>query len=253
MNKISAVIITYNEEANIERCLQSLRPVADELLVVDSYSKDKTIEIAQSCGARTLEHPFEGHIQQKRYAIEQAKHEFILSLDADEELSPTLQQSILAVKNNWTHDCYYMNRLSNIGDQWIHHGGWYPDRKMRLFDRRQFSVGGINPHDKFIPAKGATTTRLKGDLLHHTNSDINNRIATINNFSSLAAQAFHERGKKGSLLRVLFKPGLRFLSEYIIKRGFLDGFYGFVIAKTSAQYVFYREIKLLELQRYSHG
>jgi len=160
-----------------------------------------------------------------------------------------LQQSILAAKNNWTHDCYFMNRMSNIGNQWIHHGGWYPDRKMRLFDRRKFSVGGINPHDKFIPAESASTTRLKGDILHHTNSDIKGRVATINNFSSLAARAFHERGKKGNLLRVLVKPGLRFFAEYFIKLGFLDGFYGFLIAKTSAQYVFLRECKLIEIQQ----
>jgi glycosyltransferase involved in cell wall biosynthesis len=249
MKAISAVVITYNEAHNIRRCLESLQPVADELLVVDSFSTDETLEIAAQLGARTMQHPFEGHIQQKRYAIEQAQHDIIISLDADEELSDTLQQSILEAKKQWTHDCYFMNRMSNIGHQWIHHGGWYPDRKMRLFDRRKFSVGGINPHDKFIPAPSATTTRLKGDILHHTNADIQSRVQTINNFSTLAARAFYERGKKGSLIRVLAKPGLRFFSEYILRGGFLDGFYGFVIAKTSAQYVFLRESKLLELQR----
>lgn len=247
--KLSVVVITYNEAANIGRCLDSVQGLADEILVVDSFSTDQTLAIAQAKGARILQHPFAGHVEQKRYAIAQARYEQVLSLDADEALSPTLYASIAAVKSKWTHDGYYMNRCSCIGGQWIRYGGWYPDRKMRLFDRRRYTLGGINPHDKFLPADGARTTRLPGDLLHYTNDDIAARAETQNKFSTLAARAFFARGKRGSLLRLLFKPTFRFLSEYLFQRGFLDGFYGFIIARTSAYYVFLREAKLLEMSR----
>lgn len=249
MVRLSVVVITYNEASNIRRCLQSVADLADEILVVDSFSTDDTVNIAREMGARVLQHPFEGHIQQKRFAIQQAKYDYILSLDADEEVSGTLHDSILQARADWKHDCYFMNRMSNIGRQWIRHGGWYPDRKMRLFDRRQFTVAGVNPHDKFIPIPGASTAHLRGDLLHHTNADINSRVQTINNFSNLAAQAFAEQGRQGSWFRLLFKPAWRFFQEYFLKLGFLDGFYGYVIARTSAQYVFLRESKLMEMQK----
>ena len=247
MVKISLVVITFNEEKNIRRCLESAAGVADEILVVDSVSTDQTVTIAESLGARIILQPFLGYVEQKRFAIEQATHPYVLSLDADEALSEQLRQSILHVKAHWTHNCYYMNRLSNIGDQWIRHGGWYPDRKMRLFDRARFAVEGINPHDKFVPVQGARSTHLKGDILHYTNDSIESRVQTINRFSTLAAKAFYERGKRGSWLRLLFKPFFRFFAEYILRLGFLDGFYGFVIAITSAQYVFLREAKLREM------
>jgi len=249
MPAISAVIITYNESHNIGRCIRSLLPVADEVLVVDSHSKDDTVAIAQSLGARILLHPFEGYIEQKRYAIGQANHDFILSLDADEALSETLQEAVLQVKQNRQHDCYYVRRLSQFNGAWIRHGAWYPDKKMRLFDRNQYEVIGTNPHDKFVPTGAASAGLLAGDLLHYTNTDLESRVRTINSFSSVAARAFHENGKKGNLLRVLFKPGIRFISEYLLRLGFLDGLNGYLIARTSAQYVFYRESKLLELQQ----
>ncbi|MBK8880145.1 MAG: glycosyltransferase family 2 protein [Haliscomenobacter sp.] len=246
MVKISLVVMTLNEAHNIRRCLESSIGIADELLVVDSLSTDDTVAISESLGARVILQPFLGFMEQRQFAINHAAHPFILILDADEVLSEQLRQSILHVKAHWTHDCYYMNRLSNIGDQWIRHGGWYPDRKMRLFDRTQFAVEGINPHDKLVPVKGARSTHLKGDMLHYTNSDIESRVKTINHFSTLAAKAFYERGKRGSWLRLLFKPFFRFFVEYVLRRGFMDGFYGFVIAITSAQYVFLREAKLRE-------
>lgn len=249
MKEIALVTITLNEEANIARCIESARAVADEILVVDSFSTDATTEIARQLGARVLEHPFEGHIQQKEWAIEQASFDRILFLDADEALSPELLASIRAAKEEWPYDCYWCSRLSRMGGRWIRHGAWYPDRKMRLFDRKKYRTAGINPHDKFVPAKGATAGRLNGDILHYTNSDIRDRARTVNALSTHAARAYYERGKKGSWLRMLVKPRLRFFSEYVLRGGFLDGFYGFVIAKTSAQYVFLRESKMLELQR----
>lgn len=249
MVKISLVVITFNEAHNIRRCLESARGIADEILVVDSVSTDQTTAIAESLGARVIIQPFLGYVGQKRFAIGQAVHPIVLSLDADEALSETLRQSILEVKSRWTRDCYSMNRLSNIGGRWIRHGGWYPDRKMRLFDRGKYEIAGIDPHDKFVPLSGASSSYLKGDILHYTNADINSRVHTVNRFSTVAAQAFYDRGKRGSWMRLLFKPFFRFFTEYFLRLGFLDGFYGFVIAKTSAQYVFLREGKLLEIQK----
>lgn len=249
MRKISLVVITYNEANNIERCIDSARSIVDEILIVDSFSEDNTRDLAKAKGAKVLTHAFAGYIEQKDYAIKQAKHDSILLLDADEALDQQLRNSIQDVREHWTHNCYRMNRLSNLGDQWIRHGAWYPDRKMRLFERNAYEVIGLNPHDKWVPKAGATLKHIKGDILHYTNSNLKDRVETINKFSSIAAQAFYEKGKKGNWLRILFKPALRFFSEYILKRGVLDGFYGFVIAKTSAQYVFLREVKLYDLGR----
>lgn len=249
MVKISLVVITYNEAHNIRRCLESAADIVDEILVVDSASTDATVAIAESFGARVVIQPFLGYVAQKRFAISQARYPVVLSLDADEALSEALRQSITGVRAKWSHDCYFMNRLSSIGGSWIRHGGWYPDRKMRLFDRGKYAVEGIDPHDKFVPVPGASSAHLKGDILHYTNGDIAGRAATVNQFSTLAARAFDERGKRGSLGRLLFKPFFRFVVEYFFRRGFLDGFYGFVVARTSAQYVFLREAKLIELQR----
>lgn len=246
--QISLVVITYNEAKNIERCLDSAHEVVDEMLVVDSFSTDDTVDLAKAKGARVLQHAFAGYIEQKRYAIEQARFERVLLLDADEALDEQLRQSIQEVREHWTHPCYQMNRMSNLGDQWIRHGAWYPDRKMRLFERSKYQIVGINPHDKFVPVAGATMRHLKGDILHYTNSGLDDRVATINKFSTVAAEAFAQKGKKGSWLRILTKPALRFISEFIIRRGFLDGFYGYFIAKTSAQYVFLREVKLKALK-----
>lgn len=253
MKKISLVVISYNEANNIERCLDSARSVVDEILVVDSFSEDQTRELAAAKGAKVIQHAFAGYIEQRDYAIQKATFDGVLLLDADEALDEQLRNSIQTIRENWTHDCYTMNRLSNLGNQWIHHGAWYPDRKLRLLDRNYYEVAGTNPHDKLVPKPGATVKQLKGDILHYTNADFKERVETINRFSSIAAQAFYDKGKKGNWLRILFKPGLRFLSEYFFKRGFLDGFYGFVIAKTSAQYVFLREVKLYELGRRKMG
>ena len=249
MPDISLVVMTYNEEHNIERCIDSAATVVEEILVVDSFSTDNTVALAEAKGARVIQHPFTGYKEQRAYTISQAKHDYVLVLDADEALDDRLRESIAKAKNNWTHECYHMNRMSNIEERWIKHGGWYPDRKMRLFHKEKYQTAGTNPHDKIVPQSGYPLGYLKGDILHYTNSSIEDRIATVNQFSSIAAQAFYEKGKRGNLARILFKPGLRFISEYLLQRGFLDGLFGLIIAKTSAQYVFYREIKLYLLNK----
>jgi len=244
---ISAVIITLNEERNIKRCLDSLEGVADEIVVVDSYSTDKTEEICRSYGARFIRHRFHGHIEQKNWAILQAKHPYVLSLDADEALSHELKSSILKVKENWTQDAYYFNRLTSYCGKWIRHTTWYPSRKLRLWDSRKGSWGGTNPHDKYMIDRGATRKFLKGDLLHHSYYTVGEHLAQINSFSTILAQSYYEQGRRSHMLGIFFAPAWRFIRDFFLKLGFLDGFYGLVISVNSAHEVFLKYVKLRNL------
>jgi len=245
---ISAVIITLNEERNIGRCLDSLQGVADEIVVVDSYSNDRTEEICRSHGARFIQHRFAGHIEQKNWAILQASHPYVLSLDADEALSYELKSSILEVKGNWTHDAYYFNRLTSYCGKWIRHTTWYPSRKLRLWDSRKGMWGGINPHDKFLLSAGSTKKFLKGDLLHHSYYTVGEHQAQINSFSSIMAQSYHEQGRKAHMMIIFFAPLWRFIRDYVFKLGFLDGFYGLVISVNSSHEVFLKYVKLRNIR-----
>lgn len=249
MPNISVVIITYNEERNIGRCLESLGGIADDIVVVDSFSTDKTGEICQQYGARFIKHSFEGHIEQKNWAIPHAKYPYILSLDADEVLTDELRNSILEVKKNWKYDGYYFNRLTNYCGKWIRHSSWYPSRKLRLWDSRKGRWGGTNPHDKFILDKRASKKFLKGDLLHFSYYSIHEHIEQINKFSDIVAISYHKEGRSASLLNILFNPLWRLFRDYIIKLGFLDGFYGLIICVNSAHETFLKYTKLRRICR----
>ncbi len=194
MVKLSVVIITFNEERDIERCIKSVKNLADDLVIVDSFSTDKTEEICKKYDLRFIQHKFSGHIQQKNWAITQAKYSHILSLDADEALSEELTKSIKKAKDNWEFDAYYFNRLNNYCGKWIKHTSMYPDRKLRLWDSRKGSWGGINPHDKFILNKNATSKFLKGDLLHYVFYSFEEHVKKNDYFSTIAAkELFYER------------------------------------------------------------
>lgn len=248
MNKISAVIITFNEERNIERCLVSLKDVVDEIVVVDSFSTDRTKEICFQNNVRFIEHIFEGHIQQKNWAASQATNNFVLSLDADEALNPMLQQSILSVKQNWTHDGYYMNRLTNYCGHWVRYCGWYPDRKLRLWDRTKGEWGGTNPHDKYDLFEGdKNTTLLKGDLLHYSYYTREDHLKQIRYFTDILAKAQYTKGKKAPLIVLWLSPVVKFFKDYFIKLGFLDGATGFTICRLSAYATFMKYRKLRNL------
>ncbi len=249
MIALSVVVITLNEAENIERCLSSVQGLADEIVVVDSFSTDDTVALAQAMGAKVLQHPFQSYSQQRAFAVQQASSDHVLALDADEYLSEELKASIRRVKSVWSADCFTFNRLNRIGDKWLRHTSWYPDRKLRLFDRRKVTFTGTGGHDTIQPNVGTTVQHLAGDLLHHANPDIHSRAQQMNNLSRASAIYLFEQGKRTNWFRIFFKPPLRFFVEYILRRGFLDGFYGFVIAKTAAYYVFLREVKLAELWR----
>ena len=245
--QISAVIITYNEERNIGRCLDSLSGVADEIVVVDCYSTDRTEEICRLYNTIFIKHKFSGHIQQKNWAVLQASSPYILSLDADEALSEKLKDSILKVKDNWTHDGYLFSRLNSYCGKWIRHSSWYPSRKLRLWDSRKGYWGGINPHDKYVLNRGTRSKVLKGDLLHYSYYTIEEHMQQINSFSSIMARSYYERGKKAGFSGLTLHPFWSFIKNYIFLRGFMDGYYGYIISVNSAHEVFLKYAKLRDI------
>lgn len=246
--KLSAVIITYNEEKNIGRCLHSLQGIADEIIVLDSFSSDKTEQICRQYQAKFYQHIFDGHIQQKNRAITYATWPYIISLDADEALSETLRESILSVKKDFNKPGYYMNRLTNYCGVWIRHSGWYPDKKLRLFKKNQGSWGGINPHDKYTLTDGDSSAGyITGDILHYSYYNQDEHYRQTKYFSSIAARAYYEKGIKGYWYKLILNPVTKFFSHYILRKGFLDGAAGFAIAKLAAwgTYLKYKELRQL--------
>lgn len=249
MPQISAVIITYNEEKNIARCIDSLEGIADEIVIVDSFSTDETERICKEKGVKFVQNKFDGHIEQKNFAITQAQYPHVLSLDADEALDDHLKKAILQVKNNWQADGYKMNRVTNYCGEWIWHGGWYPDTKLRLWNSKKGKWGGMNPHDEFIMNNDSKVVQLKGNLLHYSYYSVDGHVAQMNKFSSISAKSYYERGKRSNLFLIMMKPLVAFVKAYILKRGFLSGYYGFVIGIMDAQTTFLKYVKLREYQR----
>lgn len=247
--KISVVIITYNEENNIARCLDSVREIADEIVVVDSYSTDNTKDICSRYHVLFLENKFNGHIEQKNYAVSKSSNTYILSLDADECLSKEAIKDIMAVKENWTHDGYFFNRLNNYCGQWIKHGGWYPDKKLRLWDRSKGKWEGENPHDEFRMKQETTIKHFSSDILHYTLSTRAEHKKQIDYFTSIAAQALKDKRRNASGVKMVASAVIKFLKDYVFKLGILDGKNGFVIAWLSAGATFTKYHKLRELNK----
>jgi glycosyltransferase involved in cell wall biosynthesis len=240
MQKISCVIITFNEEKNIERCLNSLLPVADEIIVVDSYSTDQTEALCSRYPLRFIKQKFLGYIEQKNFAVSHATHNMVLALDADEALSDELQQSILQLRNGSFKKGYTMNRLTRYCDKWIYHCGWYPDVKLRLFNRKYAHWGGTNPHDKVIIDPTAGIAHLQGDLLHYSYASVADHVRQVEKFSKIGALAKLEKGESSYPLKTWMHVIASFLKTYFLKRGFLDGYYGWIIARLSAREVYLR-------------
>ncbi|MBS1596603.1 MAG: glycosyltransferase family 2 protein [Bacteroidetes bacterium] len=249
MTALSIVIITFNEEKNIQRCLESVRAFADEIVVVDSFSTDQTKKICLDFGARFIEQTFLGYIEQKNFALDQATNDYVLSLDADEAISEPLALSIQQAKKDFSADGYHMNRCASYAGKWIRHGSWYPDTKLRLFNRKKARWGGENPHDKVIMQTGKKVSFLKGDILHYTYASIEEHITQMNRFTTIQAEAMLKNGKKATLFKLLVNPPVAFFSSYIIKLGFLDGRDGLLIAKAGAYATFIKYIKLWHRQR----
>ncbi len=249
MVKVSAVIITFNEEKNIERCLKSLVGIADEIVVVDSFSTDRTEDICKTYHVNFIKQEFLGYIEQKNFALSRAKYEYIISLDADEALSETLRTSLLKLKSNWQNDGYYANRLNNYCGQWIKYSDWYPNKKMRFFKKGTGTWQGINPHDNFVLNHPKKSKTLKGDILHWVLTDYSGHIKKTENFSTIAAQAYYDQGKRSSIWKIIYRPAWAFFKAYVLRLGFLDGLNGFIICVQTYNTVFYKYIKLYELQK----
>jgi len=250
--KLSVVIITFNEEKNIERCILSVKEIADEIVVLDSFSKDQTAAICAKHGVKFFQHTFDGHIEQKNRAITFASYPHILSLDADEALDEELSRSVLAVKNNFEKDGYYMNRLTYYCGHWVRHCGWYPDSKLRLWDSRKGHWTGINPHDKYELMDGDKHTgHLKGDILHYSYYTLEDHYKQVEYFTNIAAKAYFERNKKAPLFKLMVNPVAKFIDHYLLKLGFLDGSAGYRISKISAYatYLKYKKIRALYYQK----
>lgn len=250
MISLSVVIITFNEERNIARCLESVKGIADDIVVLDSFSTDQTETICRSFGVRFFQHRFEGHIEQKNLAITHALFPHVLSLDADEALDDTLKQSIASVKSNWTNSGYYMNRLTNYCGKWIYHCGWYPDRKLRLWDSRKGEWGGVNPHDKYELFHGDKDTgHLKGNILHYSYYTLEDHYKQVNYFTGILAKSQFEGGKRTNLIVLYLSPVVKFLRDYFLKLGILDGKAGFTISRISAYATFLKYRKIRQLQK----
>lgn len=247
--KISATVIAFNEEGKIEPCLQSLLGVADEIIVVDSCSTDKTEAICRKFPVKFIRHPFEGYIAQKNFAMKEASYDYILSLDADERLSDELKNSILQVKNNWGNiDGYSVNRFNNYCGKWMRFSGWY-EHKIRLWDRRKALWQGTDPHDSIhIPRR--RIRNLKGDLLHYAYLTIDEHIRQNFKFAEIAARAKYKNGDRPNfVINVIFSPMFRFVKSYIFQLGFLDGYYGFLFCAISASMTFFKYLRLYEYNR----
>jgi glycosyltransferase involved in cell wall biosynthesis len=242
---LSVVIITFNEEANIGRCLEALGDIADEVLVVDSFSTDRTVEICQQHGARVVQNAFAGYVEQKNFATDQARFDYVLQLDADEVLTDELRQSIRASKNDWEHAAYSLARLTSYCGSWVRHGGWYPDRKLRLYDRRLGRWEGLLLHERYEVQPGHSTGQLQGDALHYSYHSIAQHVSQLNKFTSITAQELALKSKtKVTLFHLLLKPLWKFGHGYVFRLGFLDGFAGLSIAVISALGVFLKFAKL---------
>lgn len=246
--KITAVIITYNEARNIERCLQSLRNVVDEIVVVDSFSTDNTLDICSSFGAKILQQEWLGYSAQKNFANAQAQHPWVLSLDADEALSEELAKSILHLKTqDDSQSAYSVNRMTNYCGHWIRHGDWYPDTKLRLW-KKELGAWQGSIHEEVALQQGYNAAKLDGDLLHYSYYSVIEHVSQMKKFTELMAQEQVKKGMKSTVFKIIFSPWVKFLKSYFLKLGILDGYAGFVVASMSAHATFLKYVRTKELQ-----
>jgi glycosyltransferase involved in cell wall biosynthesis len=246
--KVSACVITLNEEQKVRRCLQSLT-WCDEIVVLDSFSTDRTIDICREFTIRVYQHEWLGYVAQRNLVRDMARYPWILFLDADEEVSPGLREEIrmefergasLYVGYEFPRQVYYVGR-------WIRHGEWYPDIKLRLFAKEYGRTEGQEPHDKVVV--NGPVKRLTHPLWHYTYDDVADHLATINRFSSITARQRYVQNSPFRWHDLIFRPILRFFKGYLMRRGFMDGAHGFVIAILCAYGVFVKYAKQWEMEQ----
>lgn len=244
MTGISAVIITRNEAHNIERCIASLHGVVDEVIVVDAASTDNTRELAAAHGAKVIVRAWTNYSDQKNFANEQACSPYILSMDADEALSPELKDSLLEVIKAGPKGAFRFKRLTNYCGSWVRHGGWYPDSKIRLFTKQGTYWEGEHVHETLVLPPGTAVIDLDGDLLHYSYPTVASHEERIARYSTLHAAGLHARGKKAGIVKRWLSPVAKFVQGYIVQLGLLDGWAGWKIATLSARAVYLKYHKL---------
>lgn len=245
---ITGCVITLNEERCIGACLDSLA-FCDEIIVVDAHSTDRTRDIAREAGARVIERDWAGYRTQKQFAVNAASNDWIISLDADERLSPALAAEILRLKINGLgeHAGYEIPFLSSYFGSPVTHGDWHPDRRLRMFNRKRAEFRGEEIHEKVVAV--GPTARLRGHIFHDSYRDLDHQLTKLERYARLMSNAMLVRGKRASALRVFLNPAWRFLRAYFIRKGFMDGWRGFAIAQIEANYVWEKYLRLYVAQR----
>ncbi len=244
---VSVCIVAFNEEKIIGRCLDSVA-WADDIVVLDSFSEDATFEICRKFTPRVFKREWEGYRNQKKHAISLAKNDWVLLMDADEVLTDELIREIKDELDagDSRFDGYYLSRRLRYLGSWIMRGEWYPEYKIRLFKKSKTEIGGMEPHDTMTVQSGKTK-RLRGDMLHYSYDNISDQMNTLNKYSSIAAEEMFEKGVRFPFARMIFHPAWRFVQAYFMRKGFMDGIPGFVIAVVNSFYVFLKYAKLWEL------
>jgi len=251
MHPISATVITYNEESNIADALQSLS-WADEIVVVDSGSKDATLDICRGFTDRIYHRDWTGYVDQKNFAVEKACNDWIFSLDADERVSRQLQDEVANLaRNGFGASGYRVPRVAFFMGRWIRHGDWYPDYQMRLFDRRHGKWQGGRVHES-VKTDG-TVDQLNGEIHHFTYRDFSEYLNRLESYTTLAALDYRQKNRTASPWMLFGKPLAVFVKAYLLKRGFLDGTAGFAVAVMGAVSVFFKYAKFYELTRRDKG
>jgi glycosyltransferase involved in cell wall biosynthesis len=246
-NSVSAIVVSFNEEDRIEDCLKSLK-WCDEIVMVDSYSTDRTAEIGRRYTAKFFQREWAGYREQKAYAHSLATMKWVLLVDSDERVTDELRREIVGALTGDKDEFsgYAIPRLVHYLGRWWRRGGWYPDYDVRLFRRDKATWGGTDPHEKiFVEGK---VRRLQNPLHHFSYRSIEDHINRINRFTTISSAELRNSGGRWRLSDVLLRPGVRFFRSYVLKRGFMEGFAGFYVALTAAVYVFLKYAKLWELE-----
>lgn len=259
---LSAFVICFNEEDNVQACLESLS-FCDEIVVIDSFSTDQTVEIARNFGATVIERKWQGFRDQKSFGLSQVSHQWVLNIDADERVTPELRLSIEHVlrgdfsfvqgpeqgpeQSDRPEEIvgFYANRVVYYLGRWWRNGGWYPEYRLRLFRKNSVTWGGIDPHEKPIPQ--GKTARLVGELEHYTYRNMDEQFQRLDKYSSVAAKEEFRLGRKFSLRQLFLNPILRFVKFYVLKKGYREGVAGLIVAVAEGYYTFMKYAKLWEL------
>jgi glycosyltransferase involved in cell wall biosynthesis len=252
MALLSVVIITFNEERNIGRCLASVKGIADEIIVVDSLSSDRTEELCRNSGAAVYKRPWDDYTSARNFGAAKAHNDLVLALDADEELSPELRGSIAGMKSSSGVRAYKFVRLSNYCGKWVRHGGWYPDIKIRIYDRKKAQWRG-RVHEELEGIGKNEAVLLAGECFHFSYDSVAGHCVRTRRYARLSAEESLARGKRSSLLHLFGNPLVKFVRDYFLRLGFLDGKSGLRIAAVAAYGTFLKYLYLRRLRKARKG